>query len=65
MPVKVMADECYGTYSQMAEGIVYAADAGADIILIASGGYAPRTAWRQRWRVCAGARCAGSGRGGQ
>lgn len=41
MPVKVMADECYGTYSRMAEGIVYAADAGADIILIASGGYAP------------------------
>ena len=41
MPVKVMADECYGTYSQIAEGIVYAAGAGADIILIASGGYYP------------------------
>lgn len=39
LPVKVMADECYGTYSRLAEGIIYAADAGADIVLVASGGY--------------------------
>jgi len=39
LPVKAMADECYGTYSALIDGIVYAADAGAQVILIASGAY--------------------------
>ena len=39
MPVKVMADECYGTYSRMIAGILYAADAGARVIVITSGAY--------------------------
>lgn len=41
MPIKVMADECYGTYSRMEAGIVLAIEAGAHIVLIASGGYLP------------------------
>ena len=41
MPVKAMSDECYGTYSRLITGIEYATDAGAQIILVASGAYAP------------------------
>jgi len=39
MPVKVMADECFGTYSRMIAGILYAVDAGARVIVITSGAY--------------------------
>ncbi len=39
MPVKVMADECYGTYSRLIAGILYAVDAGARVVVITSGAY--------------------------
>ena len=41
LPVRVIGDECFGTYSRIVEGIKYAMDAGAHIILIASGAYWP------------------------
>lgn len=34
MPVKVLGDQCYGTYSALISGVLYAADAGAQIINI-------------------------------
>jgi subtilisin family serine protease len=38
MPVKVMAADCSGTYSRLMEGILYAVEQGADVIVITSGG---------------------------
>ncbi len=38
MPIKVMADDCSGTYSRLMKGILYALDNGADVIVITSGG---------------------------
>ncbi len=37
MPVKVLSDNCAGSYSRLISGIAYAADHGADVIVISSG----------------------------
>ncbi len=37
MPVKVMNADCSGSYSRLIKGITYAADNGADVIVITSG----------------------------
>ena len=37
MPVKVIADNCYGSTTRLMQGIIYAADNGARIISISSG----------------------------
>ena len=38
MPIKVIDDDCVGSYSRLMEGIVYAVDHGVRIISITSGG---------------------------
>lgn len=38
MPVKVIDDSCKGTYSRLIQGILYAVDHGANVIVISSGG---------------------------
>ncbi len=38
MPVKVIGDDCKGTYSRLIQGILYAVDNGARVIVISSGG---------------------------
>ena len=38
MPVKVMTADCSGTYSRLMQGIAFAVEQGADVIVITSGG---------------------------
>ena len=38
LPVKVIGDECYGSYGRTIKGIKYAVEQGARVIVIASGG---------------------------
>ncbi len=43
MPVKVLNDQGTGTYDEIANGIVFAVDNGADILNLSLGGYAAST----------------------
>ncbi len=47
MPVKVMADSGVANYSDIAEGVRYAADKGAQVINLSLGGYANSNALRE------------------